>query len=75
MASWISTARDSTPQSSCNNRDGTFSDVTAAAGVSDRDGWSVSASFVDIDRDGWLDLYVGNYLIGPRSRATPTACR
>jgi hypothetical protein len=24
--------------------------------------WSVSASFVDIDRDGWLDLYVGNYL-------------
>jgi hypothetical protein len=46
-----------------NNGDGTFSDVTAAAGVSDRDGWSVSASFVDIDRDGWLDLYVGNYLI------------
>jgi hypothetical protein len=24
--------------------------------------WAVSASFVDYDRDGWLDLYVGNYV-------------
>jgi hypothetical protein len=46
-----------------NNGDGTFTDVTATTGVGDRGGWSVSASFVDIDRDGWLDLYVGNYLI------------
>ena len=29
---------------------------------SDPSSWSVSASFVDVDRDGWLDLFVGNYL-------------
>jgi hypothetical protein len=28
----------------------------------DERSWSVSASFVDFDRDGWLDLYVGNYV-------------
>ena len=46
-----------------NNGNGTFTDRTARAGVDDRGGWSVSAAFVDYDRDGWLDLYVGNYLI------------
>ena len=25
-------------------------------------GWSVPASFVDLDRDGWLDLVVANYV-------------
>ena len=44
-----------------NNGDGTFTDVTGQAGVGDPR-WSVSASFTDLDRDGWLDLYVGNYL-------------
>jgi hypothetical protein len=44
-----------------NNGDGTFSEVSAASGAGDRS-WSVSASFVDFDRDGWLDLYVGRYL-------------
>jgi enediyne biosynthesis protein E4 len=46
-----------------NNGDGTFTDVTKAAGVGDPGGWSVSATFFDYDRDGWLDLFVGNYLI------------
>ncbi len=27
-----------------------------------RDGWSASATFVDLDRDGWLDLYVTRYV-------------
>jgi len=43
-----------------NNCDGTFTDVSKASGA-DTVGWSVSAAFVDYDRDGWLDLYVGTY--------------
>jgi hypothetical protein len=46
-----------------NNGNGTFSDITEKSGTANRDRWSVPAAFVDIDRDGWLDLYVGNYLI------------
>ena len=46
-----------------NNGNGTFTDVTAKAGTGNPGGWGVSASFVDYDRDGWLDLYVGNYLL------------
>lgn len=38
-----------------------FEDVTAAAGI-DNPRWAVPASFIDFDRDGWLDLVVGNYL-------------
>ena len=46
-----------------NNGNGTFSDVTATSGTGNPGGWGVSASFVDYDRDGLLDLYVGNYLV------------
>jgi enediyne biosynthesis protein E4 len=46
-----------------NNGNGTFSDVTARTGAGNKGGWGVSSSFVDIDRDGWLDLFVGNYLL------------
>jgi enediyne biosynthesis protein E4 len=44
-----------------NNGDGTFTDVSKPSRT-DEQSWSVSASFVDVNRDGWLDLYVGNYL-------------
>ncbi|MEO1083376.1 MAG: CRTAC1 family protein [Acidobacteriota bacterium] len=44
-----------------NRGDGTFDDLTAAAGVDDRR-WSLSAAFADLDGDGWLDLVVGNYI-------------
>jgi hypothetical protein len=40
---------------------GRFLDVTEAAGLTNRQ-WSVTAAFVDYDRDGWLDLVIGNYL-------------
>ena len=44
-----------------NNGDGTFTDVSQKAGVSDPQGYYGLASlFVDIDDDGWLDLVVAN---------------
>jgi enediyne biosynthesis protein E4 len=46
-----------------NNGNGTFTDITAKSGTANKGGWGVSASFLDIDRDGWLDLFVGNYLL------------
>jgi hypothetical protein len=44
-----------------NNHDGTFSDVSTQAGVSDPRGYYGLASvFVDVDDDGWPDLLVAN---------------
>jgi hypothetical protein len=45
-----------------NNGNGTFTDLSARSGTN-QEGFSVSAAFVDYDRDGWLDLYVGNYVV------------
>ncbi len=45
-----------------NNGNGTFTDVTAKAGVADDGAWSTSAGWFDFDKDGWLDLVVTNYL-------------
>ncbi len=44
-----------------NRGDGTFENVTAAAGI-ENDGWSGSATFFDYDLDGFLDLYVTQYV-------------
>jgi len=44
-----------------NNGDGTFADATAKAGVG-AGGWSASAAWLDYDRDGDIDLFVGRYL-------------
>src|SRR5688500_15316907 len=44
-----------------NNRDGTFVDVTKAAGVAAGQ-WSASAGFLDYDNDGRLDLFVTRYV-------------
>jgi hypothetical protein len=45
-----------------NNGDGTFTDVTAKAGVNNAGRWGTSAAFGDYDNDGYLDLYVANYV-------------
>ena len=42
----------------------TFTDVTDRAGVGGAaDTWSTAAAFFDVDRDGDLDLLVGNYVV------------
>ena len=51
------------------NANGVFKDVTRKMGISGNDpaegstrAWSTSAAWVDVDRDGWLDLFVNNYV-------------
>ncbi len=51
------------------NDGGRFTNVTAEAGVDGNSGrpgdppaWSTGAAWVDADRDGWLDLFVCNYV-------------
>jgi hypothetical protein len=43
-----------------NNHDGTFTDVTAKAGVGN-DRWGFGAVVGDYDNDGWPDIYVSNF--------------
>ena len=45
-----------------NNGDGTFTDVTKQAGVGNGFQVGAGACFLDMDKDGDLDLYVANYL-------------
>ena len=45
-----------------NNGDGTFTDVTAHAGVANPGRWASSAAWFDYDNDGRLDLVIANYL-------------
>jgi hypothetical protein len=43
-----------------NNGDGTFTDVTSAAGVYQPEGKNLSVAAVDYDDDGWPDIFVAN---------------
>jgi len=44
-----------------NQGSGRFADVTARAGITNR-GFTVSAAWLDYDRDGLADLFIGNYV-------------
>lgn len=47
-----------------NNGDGTFTDVTHGAGLQSLGTrWGTGCTWVDYNRDGWLDLFVSNYLV------------
>jgi len=58
-----------------NNGDGTFTDVTEKAGLiqkGPRPRWHVGCCFVDYDRDGYLDLFVADYVnFDPRMAPAP----
>ena len=46
-----------------NNGDGTFTDVTKRSGLDVAEvRWGVGCAFLDYDRDGFLDLFVANYI-------------
>jgi hypothetical protein len=52
-----------------------FRDVTHEAGLRQRPGqWGTGCAFTDLDGDGWLDLYVANYVrYNPSIPLCPTA--
>lgn len=61
-----------------NMGDGTFLDVTAAAGTADGDRLGAGVVFLDADGDGDLDVYAANYVrfspeghVSPRVRGVP----
>ncbi len=60
-----------------NNGDGTFTDIARKAGLvlpapEGKPVWSSGATFIDIDRDGKLDLFIANYIdFDPKNTPKP----
>jgi len=62
-ATYDSLAGRSAPPSAAlfhNNHDGTFTDVTAKAGVANQR-WGFGVAIADYDNDGWPDIYLSNF--------------
>jgi tetratricopeptide (TPR) repeat protein len=57
-----------------NDGPGRFREATAAAGLANLPGWICAAAFLDYDRDGRLDLYVGNYVTWTADREKEVDC-
>ncbi|MGK0391816.1 MAG: hypothetical protein ACI94Y_004583, partial [Maribacter sp.] len=45
-----------------NNCDGTFTDITESAGLLGDRSYGMGATMGDVNQDGWLDIYVVNYI-------------
>jgi len=70
-----------------NNGNGSFTDVTDKAGLADPDPkygtlWAIAGAFFDYDKDGWLDVFVSNYVVWDHASdpvcgdpAAPDYCR
>jgi hypothetical protein len=64
-----------------NNGDGTFTEVGRQAGLrSTARRWGTGCAFLDYDRDGFVDLFVANYVdfdpaTAPLPGSSPTRCR
>jgi hypothetical protein len=58
-----------------NNGDGTFTDVTKQAGLlGAHPRWGAGCTFIDYDRDGFIDLFVSTYLdFDPKTTPLPGA--
>ena len=63
-----------------NNGNGTFTDVSNKTGISKTtrktvkglNRWNTGCAFLDYDRDGWLDIFIGNYIdFDPKTVAVP----
>jgi hypothetical protein len=58
-----------------NNGNGKFEDVSVPSGIGDKGSWSVSAGWFDFDTDGYLDLFVVNYVQWSPDKDPPCTTR